>query len=116
MWLCTKFGFYSIVKDEQEEIFKVRARIKNDLKNIQKNVLSLLDKKIVEDKNADYRFRIFINQEELTVLLQTLSENIDYFNFKEMIHHNKDQKDKEKYYGEIWGVMYQYQQKQNHLK
>lgn len=110
MWLFTKYGFYSIVQDENDKnLFKVRARKKEDIEGLQKDVFGISESKIYEDKRADYRYRIFINSEKLTEIMIRLSNSLDYSNFKNSIYQNKVQKDKLDSYHQIWDVMYEYQ-------
>lgn len=110
MWLFTKYGFYSIVQDENDKsIYKVRARKKTDLQELQRNVTEISEGAIQQDNRADYRFRIFINQQQLQAIMNCLSNSLDYSNFKDSIYRNKSQKDKLDSYHQVWGVMYEYQ-------
>lgn len=110
MWLFTKYGFYSIVQDEKDKaIYKVRARKKADLQELQGNVIEISKGSILQDNQADYRFRIFINQQQLKAIMNHLSNIIDYSNFKDSIYRNKSQKDKLDSYHKVWDVMYEYQ-------
>lgn len=110
MWLFTKYGFYSIVQDENDKsIYKVRARKKTDLQELQRNVTEISGGSIQQDNQADYRFRIFINQQQFKAVMNHLSNTLDYSNFKDSIYSNKSQKDKLESYHQIWDVMYEYQ-------
>jgi acetyl-CoA carboxylase beta subunit len=110
MWLFTKYGFYSIVQDEKDKsIFKVRARKKADLQELQSNVPEVSDCSIHQDLKADYRFRIFINSNQFQSLMLHLSNSLDYNNFKDSIYRNESQKDKLDCYHQVWDVMYEYQ-------
>ena len=112
MWLFTKYGFYSIVQDEKDKnTYKVRAREKGDLEQLKNNVVEVAYCSIHQDENADYRYRIFINQEQLQSLLTHLANHLDYSNFKDSIYRNKLQKDKLDSYHKVWDVMYEYQLK-----
>ncbi len=110
MWIFTKYGFYSIVQDNNDKnLFKVRARKKEDLEELQKKVDGISLFKIHKDERADYRFRIFITSEKLVEIMVMFSTSIDYSNFKDSIYRNKAQKDKLDSYHQIWEVMYEYQ-------
>lgn len=110
MWLFTKYGFYSIIQDEKDNtLFKVRARKKADLQELQNNVAEISGCSIHQDLKADYRFRIFINQKQLESLMIQLSNSLDYSNFKDSIYRNESQKDKLDSYHQVWDVMYEYQ-------
>lgn len=105
MWLATSKGFFSVVKKENS--FYVRARNVTDLKIL----LSAtgLKKEILQLPKTDYIARIIVNQDELNLIMQTLTDTIDYDNFKDSVYKNKLQKDKSEYYSEIWWMMVQYQ-------
>lgn len=53
MWLCTQFGFFSIVQKKPGE-FHVRARVRRDLENLAGLGGSAWE--IIETADADYRF------------------------------------------------------------
>lgn len=112
MWLATKFGFYSIVRDGIDGGFKVRSRCEIDLKNLCK-LSQFKDKKIHFDSKSDYRFRIFISSEELKILMNYFSSSLDYDNFKDKIKTVRNQRDKIPFYNKIWAVMYEYQHRYN---
>ncbi|MFN4122941.1 MAG: hypothetical protein ACK4GL_06525 [Flavobacteriales bacterium] len=105
MWLATKYGFYSIVKDERQNIFKIRARRKKDLLNL------FPENEIYESDHTDYRFRVIKDQNGLNEFFYKIND-IDYGNFKGHIAESPDQSDKLKAYGQIWKAMYDYQEKQ----
>ena len=108
MWLATKFGFYSIVQkqaldDGGSPCFHVRARVRTDLENLL--TATGLQREILEWPDADYRYRIIIDAEDLTHLMLVLVENLDYGNFKSMIAATPEQRGKLHAYHEIWEVM-----------
>ena len=115
MWLATKQGFYSIVKDNKSSDYIVRARSRVDLQNLKKLVESISDRGIITTRESDYMFRIFVNQQELFEITLSLSIEIDYHNFKDKVKDTPTQKDKVGYYSEIWGTMFDYQIKHNKL-
>lgn len=119
MWLATKFGFYSIVKNEDPEFqgdFVIRAREHKDLFNLKQELEELNSRSIYSSKITDYKYRIFVSQEELSKLMIMFSESIDYSNFKDKIKSTPNQKDKLSYYSEIWGVMSDYQYRNSKSK
>lgn len=111
MWLFTKYGFYSIVKDSNNAHYKCRARRKKDLVNLVSNFKYLKEYEIHCDKRADYHYRIFISQNHFSMLMLNFSNSIDYSNFKDNINGSADQVDKIDYYSEVWEMMYSYQSK-----
>ncbi len=110
MWLFTTYGFYSIVKKmfgNQKEPFQVRSRAKEDLLNIIK--AADINRKVIETPEADYHFRITVDNDDLSKILQTLQDGLDYDNFKAAVGKVKGQTDKLDSYHRIWAEMYHYQ-------
>lgn len=97
MWLCTKFGFYSIVEKGRGEIH-VRARCKRDLENLRRlctgRVSGSSAWKIHRTEPADYRFRIVVGADALQEIMSALAGSLDYSNFKGVISARPDQSDK----------------------
>jgi len=112
MWLATKIGFYSIVKKhDEEDTFIIRARERNDIEELKRSLHFLKKRKVYEYKDSDYLCRIFVNSEELKVIMVSLVNEIDYDNFKNEIKKNKKQKGKLPYYSNIWYEMFLYQKR-----
>jgi len=110
MWLFTKYGFYSIVKKKfgnQVKPFQLRARKQKDLENLIR--IAMLETKITETLQADYHYRITVDEKELIWILEVLADHLDYENFKSMIAGQADQKDKLSAYHNIWAAMYSFQ-------
>jgi hypothetical protein len=100
MWLCTKLGFYSVVRKASGEIH-VRARCKRDLEILKKSVGTLVGKssvrpwKIHRTEPADYRYRMIVTETGLHGIMTTLATELDYSNFKgEIASSGLDQSDK----------------------
>ena len=87
----------------------IRARAEKDLQNLKNSLSVLKDHEIKITKQADYHFRLLINGEELSQLMQFFASEIDYPNFKDKVKTIPNQKDKLPFYHDIWVVMYQYQ-------
>ncbi len=62
--------------------------------------------KIIETRQADYRFRCIIDQEQLTDFMIEQSKAVTYDNFKNSIRDNAYHDACSK----VWGVMYGYQE------
>ena len=103
MWICSKLGFFSIVKKGEPETWQVRARRKNDLQELLES--TGLDAEIIPTPNADYAFRIIVDQAGLERLFSSLEESIDYPNFKDCIADQPMQSDKLPVYHEFWSGM-----------
>lgn len=94
MWLATKHGFFSIVRahapeeKNKEHIFDykphpnlmmIRARKHSHLANL-KEIYDLPE--ILKSKGTDYLYRIMAPREDVMALIEILSGEIDYTNFK----------------------------------
>ena len=102
MWLATQHGFYSIVQKAEDTYF-VRARIRQDLVNL----VDMLDleAEVHEWVQADYRYRIIIDLDELLEIMVQLAGSIDYPNFKAQIYQREEQSHKLGAYHKIWSTM-----------
>jgi hypothetical protein len=113
MWLCTKFGFYSIVQKEPG-VFHVRGRLEKDLWNLvdaaggEAGYLGHVE--VLASDDTDYRYRIVVDAGIVAKIMATLAGAIDYSNFKDKIHELPDQKDKLGAYSRMWQMMYQLQE------
>lgn len=106
MWLCTKYGFYSVVQKAPDE-FHVRARCARDLENLRDLIDHLIQEgndgmvesfrkapKIIRTVPADYRFRMVLSEKQWIELSFLLVLSIDYPNFKAVIGSKADQRAK----------------------
>jgi hypothetical protein len=109
MWICSKLGFFSIVKKGEPGTWQVRARLEHDLHELL--AASHLDAKIIPTPKADYAFRIVVDKGTLARIFAALAESIDYENFKSFIETLPQQRDKLPAYHKLWGWMYELQQK-----
>jgi hypothetical protein len=85
MWIFSKEGFVSVVKDRycKDGEVVVRARLREDLiAFLEKTARSIPP--ILEFGHADYRFRAIIRQDDFAVALAHVAMEIDYSNFKNM--------------------------------
>lgn len=111
MWLFTKRGFYSIVGDKLKEgHWQIRARALKDMRNLVDIVK--YQGEIIRTPKADYLYRIVVDANQLMIIMTTLSQDINYTNFKDEIKHTPDQKDKLDILHPIWSDMFQYQMDQ----
>ena len=102
MWISTNKGFISIVRDRQNnDVFIVRARRKQHLEEIFPEFKSA----IIENRRADYRWRVFIKEQDVMVLIARQIRAIDYDNFKNSVI-DKGLHDA---YLDVWSVMYNLQ-------
>jgi hypothetical protein len=100
MWICSKFGFFSIVKKGEPDTWQVRARRESDLSELLD--ATDLDAEIKSTPNGDYAFRIIVDRDGLERIFSSLADSIDYPNFKSCIASLPDQKDKLHAYEDFW--------------
>jgi len=98
MWLCTKYGFFSIVQKSSSE-FHIQARVKRDLENLKAG--AEIKRRIIVTKEADYPYRMVVIQADVIVALAYLASTINYSNFGAEIANADDQRDKLPVYREI---------------
>lgn len=85
MWLCFNDAFLSVVQlDQDPKVLMVRARSHKHLQNVFGNV-----HKIHITPENDYRYRIYINRQELMSILEARVWNLNYSNFKDSVQENK---------------------------
>ena len=114
MWICSTLGYFSIVQsDRDSDAFLVRARTAKDL-DVLKSAVGL-EEEIIVIPNTDYAARLIVTGDKLAKIFAVLQSSIDYSNFKNKIYATPSQKDKYESYGEIWRVMYQYQNGRNDI-
>lgn len=80
MWICLNDAFVSAVQSGRPGELKVRARRREHLETLFPGV------PIVETRRADYRFRVFVDQEAFAQLVADKARSIDYTNFKSSVN------------------------------
>ena len=103
----TKYGFYSITQVTQDLYsyrYQVRSRNKQDLINL-KELCFLTKVEILENAGTDYEYRIFVNEDDLRLIMIFLSKAINYSNFKDTIMFTESQRYKLLAYHDIWRRM-----------
>ena len=104
MWICSKLGFFSVVRKGRQAtgapLWHVRARCKNDLADLL--ATAGLDAPIERWPEADYRWRARIGQADLDRVFQALEASVDYPNFKSQIAATPSQRAKLDAYAELW--------------
>lgn len=100
MWIMTNRGMLSLVQHNQRpEILLVRARDEGTLRDL------FPDHEPIELPDADYRFRIEVQQSEMARMAAWLVQGIDYGNFKNSV----DDGPLHDAYLQVWHVMNRYQ-------
>jgi hypothetical protein len=87
MWIATNIGFFSMVQDRNnDEMMYIRGRDRNHFVELLKYLEDGYE--IIEDLEADYRYRIHVSRNDTNYILDRLVDDIDYDNFKKSV---KDQ-------------------------
>lgn len=90
MWIFCKYGFFSAVqhKDKTDKLL-IRARFEGDLERLAGGLPEderKLCSSITETPHADYRFRMEIPKCVFAKIMERISSEIDYANFKDSVH------------------------------
>ena len=107
MWLCTRLGFFSIVRKEPDT-FHIRARCREDLEQLAKAAGA--GNPVASFSGSDYPWRILCCADELPVFMQALTTSIDYGNFKSAIAASLTQRPKLSAYHDIHHRMVEWQE------
>lgn len=110
MWICTRYGFFSAVAawvsqdnpTPNPEVLMVRARKREHLVNLKARFKELEHKAIVNDFGTDYPFRIFLPRVIWAVIMDKLTREIDYTNFKNEVHRISGDKQYEDFLANTW--------------
>jgi len=103
MWICSKLGFFSIVKKGPPDSWQVRARSESDLRTLL--TAAGLKTDILPTPGSDYAFRFVVDTEDLSRVFAVLVYSIDYPNFKSCLETLPQQQDKLAVYHEFWSQM-----------
>lgn len=90
----------------------VRARLRKHLENLKSRFPDLLENCQIQDSiGTDYKYRIFLNKDVWTEVLEKLGADIDYDNFKSAVFKSKVQVGKSYQHSlpNVWDIMYKIQ-------
>jgi len=108
MWVFSKYGLYSIVKGIGDT-WQIRARKLEDLINLM--AASGIEYEIRDNIGQDYAYRVFVEAADLSRVMETFQEALDYTNFKNTVAALPDQRDKMPILGRLWQEMFDYQER-----
>lgn len=112
MWLFTDTGYVSaVVSKEDRTKMSVRARDKKSLEGF----VEMFGVKIVELKNRDYEYRVYITKEQLSAWLITRVEELNYDNFKTQVTKTRGYEFAEPLHG-VWYEMLEVSDKRQKTK
>jgi hypothetical protein len=108
MWMFSKEGFFSVVKDEycEADELMVRSRWKQDLICLSERIGSKAE--IIVIKHADYRYRLKVKREDWVGYCTKAASEIDYSNVKGTIAHGD--RERSRAYMGCWHSLYQAQE------
>src|SRR5262245_24076014 len=103
MRICSKLGFFSIVKKGRPGSWQVRARSESDLRTLL--TAAGLNAEILSTPRSDYAFRFAVDTEDLSRVFAVLVYSIDYPNFKSCLENLPQQQEKLAAYHDFWAQM-----------
>lgn len=108
MWIFTKDGFFSAVKDKycDDSDLMIRARLKIDLERMLEKIDSKAEILVIEQ--ADYRYRVKIKAYQWVKYVGSEAADIDYDNVKGTITWHEPNRSTA--YQECWQALYRLQQ------
>ena len=102
MWIVLNKSFLSIVKNRNNENqLLVRARVNGDIEKV------FPDTDVFEDKDADYKYRSYIDRKIVANEISKEIMNINYDNFKSSV--SKDDFTRSNAYMNVWSALYKMQ-------
>jgi len=118
MWIFTQYGFFSVVCAREgdgsqgnavdEHRVMVRARLRGHLESLALRFPADLGGiEIIETAGTDYRYRLFADKAVWVRVLQLLSEELDYDNFKSKVGRNLEAVGSEYHHSlhDVWDTM-----------
>ncbi len=109
MWIFTLDGFFSAVQDKNDAgRIMVRSRLKEDLENLLAR-LSMPETEILAWTGTDYAYRVFIPRQAWRGYLETMSDGLNYTNFKAAAVDHQDHARSQAYYS-VWRRLYEWQE------
>jgi len=103
MWLVTPFGFFSIVRKDGGHDLTVRARVQQDLEELQRRYLPSLGG-VQEHAGTDYQYRATVSQTDLAEAMKRIVLDIDYANFKDEVAQEQGSA-RAHVYGTVWSAL-----------
>lgn len=123
MWLFTRYGFLSAVcarlgdgkhgRPVDLTRIMVRARTREHLESLVKRFPGRLGAcRILETTSTDYRFRLFVDKQIWSHVVQEIATELDYDNFKDEVARflGKAGKNYEHALHDVWSVMLRLQE------
>ena len=103
MWLFTTVGFFSVVQKPNDAFLTVRARVAEDLIQLQAKYMPELSEVIV-GAGSDYPYRATIGHEDFARGLAQIARDIHYDNFKNEVS-KEDSAERVQIYSQVWKIL-----------
>jgi 8-oxo-dGTP pyrophosphatase MutT (NUDIX family) len=104
MWLFTTFGFFSIVRKDQDNELTIRGRTHGDLVRLITTYLPDLGEP-VEHQGSDYPWRVRCQADQIAKIVEQLTQEIEYDNFKNEVSDILGCA-RARRYGTVWQALY----------
>ena len=102
MWIFTQHGFISAVRTSKDaQTLKVRSRDRQSLERL----AALSESEIIATPNADYPYRVIVDELTLGAFLMNELADADYTNFKSRVSITRGH-DFAHACGQVWSVMH----------
>ena len=102
MWVFTRDGFFSAVQHfEQPDTSLVRGRVQSDVKAL----CEIMNTELVENVEADYRYRTIVSRQAWSDYLQQAVRELDYPNFKNAMHGVFEDAGRDQALMDVWSAM-----------
>jgi len=111
MWIFTKYGFFSVTcKKDDTNTLQIRARVEKHLENLKERFASLSGYDIISNVGTDYLCRIYVPKEIWSSVMEELTKELDYNNFKNEVGSRMGAKDEyHQSLMDVWWTMLQLQ-------
>lgn len=97
MWVFTQKGFFSIVRDYNNEgNLLVRSRVRGDIEKLWPTA------DVERTPSNDYMYRVSLPMPEVARVIANVMSLIEYTNYKASI---EDKRRREEYYAAVWSIM-----------
>ena len=118
MWLFTKYGFFSVVcaygnrGEPDKKWVMVRARLRRHLTALQRRFKNLQRYEIIDTDDTDYRWRLIVTKRLAKKIINELTHEINWTNFKDECHKAKDPHYDTSLF-QVWSIMNNLQGRRN---
>lgn len=109
MWLMTRVGFFSIVREPGDGDLTIRSRVREDLEALQQHYLPALGP-IRAKAGTDYPFRAKASVSDVAAATAKMIDDIDYSNFKNEVGRRQGPA-RARAYSRVWQALLELEKK-----